>query len=62
MQNKIEGKFLKNLLGGDFCSRHINKTKLRRQKRFGNTSIKILKCDNFYIGVNKTIISRENLT
>ena len=55
MQNKSEGKFLKNLLRGDLCSRHIKKTKFRRQTNYGNMSIKRLKCENLYIGVDKTI-------
>ena len=38
----------------------INKTKLRRQTNYRNTSIKTLKCDNFYIGVD--ITPDENLT
>ena len=62
MQNKSEGKFLKNLLRGDLCSRHINKTKFRRQTKYRNMSIKTLKCDNLYIGVDKSITLRKNLT
>ena len=60
MQNKSDSRFLKNLLKGDLCSRHIDKTKITRQTNYRNTSIKALKCDNFYIGVDKTITHREN--
>ena len=62
MQNKSDKGFLKNLLRGNLCSRHIDKTKITRQTNHRNTSIKTLKCDNFYIGVDKTITPRENLT
>ena len=62
MQAKNEGKFLKNLLRGDLYSRHINITKLWRQTNYRNMSIKTLKCDSFYVGVDKTITPGENLT
>ena len=59
MQNKSDRKFLTNLLKGELCSRHIDRTKILRHI-YRKRQLK-QKYDNFYIGVDKTIKPGENL-